>query len=78
MAKISVVRLGSVADCLFAGTVSGSKIAKKIGLSRSALWRYVRERGLETSRAQALAAALDREATELREAARDLRDAIDG
>ena len=78
MAKISVGRLSSVADCIFGGTVSGSKLAKKIGLSRSALWRYVRERGLEPSRAQALAAALDREATELREAARDLRAAIDG
>ena len=78
MTKISVGRLESVASCVFGGTVSGSKIAKKIGLSRYALWRYIRERGLEKSHAQALAAALDREATELREAARDLRSAIDG
>jgi len=65
MAKITVGRLDSVASCIFGGAVSGSKITKKIGLSRSALWRYMRERGLEHSHAQ----ALDREATELREAA---------
>jgi hypothetical protein len=76
--KISVDRLSPVADYLFGGAVSGSKMAQKIGLSRSALCRYMRERGLEQSHALSLAAALDREATELREAARDLRAAIDG
>jgi len=77
MAKISVGRLSGVANYLFGGTVSGSKLAKKIGLSRFALWRYMRERGLEQSHALSLAAVLDREATGLREAARDLRAASD-
>lgn len=76
MAKVTAERLEGVADSVFNGSISGSHLARAVGIPRSTLHIYMRKRGLTLTVARRLAAALDREATKLREAARDLRDAI--
>ncbi len=76
MAKITAERLEGVADFVFNGSISGSHLARVVGIPRSTLHIYMRKRGLEVSVARKLAAALDREATKLREVARELRDEI--
>ena len=74
MAKIPAVRLERVADFVF--NQRGSHLARAVGIPRSTLHIYMRKRGLEVPTARKLAAALDREATKLREVARELRDEI--
>ena len=76
MAKVTAERLERVADSVFNGSISGSHMARVLGIPRSTLHIYMRKRGLEVSTARKLAAALDREATKLREVARELRDEI--
>lgn len=80
MSKIEVDRLSRVADYLLeqGGTISATQIAKEINVTLPALWKNLRVRGIESSRARELASALDREATKLRDAARDLRAAARG
>lgn len=74
MSKISAERLERVADFVF--NQRGSQLARAVGIPRSTLHIYMRKRGLEVPVARKLAAALDREATKLREAARELRNEI--
>ncbi len=76
MAKITAERLSRVADFVFGGVISGSHLARVVGVPRSTLHIYMRKRGLTVPVARRLAAALDREATKMREAARELRDEI--
>jgi hypothetical protein len=76
MAKIPAERLAGVADFIAEGSISGSHLARAVGMPRSTFHIYMNERGLEVPVARKLAAALDREATKLREVARQLRDEI--
>ena len=76
MRKISAERLERVADFVFNGSLNGSHIARALNIPRSTLHIYMRQRGITVPVARKLAAALDREATNLRTIARELRDEI--
>jgi biotin operon repressor len=78
--KITAERLTDVADYVLqrGGVISGTQVGREIGVSIDTLWKNLRKRGMQPAQARDLAQALDREATNLRTAARDLRAAAGG
>lgn len=75
--KISHKRLRRIADAILGNpVVSGRAIAAKLNIEYRTFWTYLRSRGMPTRHVERLANLLDKEATKLNTAARNLRKEV--